>query len=80
MILGLRREGPSVIGIGRQPGREGPGFLGVVGAQDAGDVGVVVGVAVVFGGEEGAAEGVVTGGRLRQEVGKVVRHCDVMVS
>ena len=40
-----------------EPGRERAGFLGVVGAQDAGDVLVVGGVAVVFVVEEGAAQG-----------------------
>jgi hypothetical protein len=55
----LRRVRAAVIGVWRQPGRERAGFFGVVGAQDAGDVRVVFGVAVVFVGEEGAAEGVV---------------------
>jgi len=58
----LRRHRPPIIRVRRQPGRVRAGFLGVVGAQDAGDVGVVFGVAVVFVGEEGAAEGVVAGG------------------
>ena len=41
----------------REPGRVRTGFLGVVGAQDAGDVRVVGGVAIVFVVEEGAAQG-----------------------
>jgi hypothetical protein len=54
LLWGLRA---AVVGVLGEPGRERAGFLGVVGAQDAGDVRVVGSVAVVFVVEEGAAEG-----------------------
>ena len=47
----------AVVGVRGQPGREGAGFFRVVGAQDARDVRVVGGVAVVFVVEERAAQG-----------------------
>ena len=49
-------------------------MLEVVGAQDAADVRVVFGVAVVFVVEDGATEGVVAGGGVGEEVGEVGGH------
>lgn len=72
--LGLGRVGSAVVGVWGQPGREGAGFFGVVGAEDARDVRVVFGVAVVFVGEEGAAQGGVAGGCVCEEVGEVGGH------
>jgi hypothetical protein len=71
----LRRVRAAVVGVWRQPGREGAGLFDVVGAQDAGDVGVVFGVAVVFVREERAAEGVVAAGCVCEEGGEVGGHC-----
>lgn len=59
-------------GVGWEPGWERAAFFGVVGAQDAAEVGVVFGVAVGVGvgGEEGA-EGGVAGGGCCEEAGEV---------
>lgn len=72
-VLGLGAA--AGVGVWGQPGRERAGFFGVVGAESAGDVGVVFGVAVVFAAEEGAAEGVVAACGGCEEVGEVGGHC-----
>lgn len=70
-VLRLRAAG---VGVWGQPGGERAGFFGVVGAQGAGDVRVVFGVAVVFAAEEGAAEGVVAACGCCEEIGEVGGH------
>lgn len=57
-----------------EPGREGPPFLGVVVAEHAADVGVVLGVAVAVAGEERALEVGDAGGSGREELRVPGRH------
>ncbi|CAH0005416.1 unnamed protein product [Clonostachys byssicola] len=64
---GGRLEG--CLGVEGQPAGEGPPLLGVVAAEDAADVGVVLGVAVVLGGGDVGAEAGDLGRGLGDEVG-----------
>lgn len=70
----LWRRGRGAAGVLGQPRGEVATLLDVVCAQDAGDVRVVFGVAVGFAVEEVAAQRVVAGGGVCEQVGEVGRH------
>lgn len=65
-------------GVWWKPGGVGAPFFGIICAENAAEVGVVFGVAIVFRGEEILFDRGNAGGGGCKEGGKVGCHCGVM--